>query len=189
MKKVILLVAIVLSAAGGRVSAQGNALKTNALGWATTSANIAYEAGLSGRTTLELGLSYNPWTFAKNKKFRHLMLQPELRRWNCERFVRGFWGVHLLGGIYNVGHLKLPFKAYPRLRDHRYQGWFVGAGVSYGYDWYLSPRLNLEATAGIGYVLVGYNEFMCGKCGSKIGDGVKHYFGPTKLAVSLVYLF
>ena len=189
MKKIILLAVAVLSVAGGRASAQGNALKTNAAGWATTSINAAYETGLSHRTTLEIGASYNPWTFGENKKFRHLMLQPEFRRWNCERFIRGFWGVHLLGGIYNVGHLKLPFDAYPDLEHYRYQGWFVGGGVSYGYDWYLSPRLNLEATAGIGYVLVNYKKYMCGKCGERVGDGVKHYFGPTKLAVSLVYLF
>lgn len=189
MKKIILFVAVVLCAAAGRVSAQGNALKTNGFGWATTSVNAAYEAGLGERTTLELGVSYNPWTFAENKKFRHLMLQPEFRRWNCERFLRGFWGIHLLGGIYNVGHLKLPFDAYPKLERRRYQGWFIGGGVSYGYDWYLSPRLNLEATVGIGYVYVYYKEYECGKCGDRLGDGGKHYFGPTKLGLSLVYLF
>ncbi len=181
--------AVVLAAAGGRVSAQSNAVKTNALGWATTSANAAFETGLSNRTTLEIGASYNPWTFGENKKFRHLMLQPEFRRWNCERFIRGFWGVHLVGGIFNVGNVKLPFDAYPELKDYRYQGWFAGAGVSYGYDWYLSPRLNLEATAGAGYVYIDYKQYKCVKCGEKVGSDVKHYFGITKLAVSLVYLF
>jgi hypothetical protein len=191
MKKIILLVVVgvALSAAGGRVSAQDNVVKTNAVAWATTSINAAYEAGLTDRTSLEIGASYNPWTFAHNKKFRHLMLQPEYRFWACDRFLRGFWGVHLLGGIYNVGHLKLPFNIYRGTRNHRYEGWFVGAGVSYGYAWYLAPHLNLEATAGVGYVRAYYKRYECGKCGAKMGNGHKNYFGPTKLAISLAYLF
>jgi hypothetical protein len=189
MKKVILFVAIGLCAYAGNVSAQRNAVKTNVVSLATTSINAAYELGLSDRTTLEIGASWNPWTFAGNKKFRHLMLQPEYRRWNCERFTRGFWGVHLLGGIYNVGHVKLPFGVYPGTKNHRYQGWFAGAGVSYGYDWYLTPHLNLEATVGVGYVHAYYKRYECTKCGAQLGSGTKNYFGPTKLAVNLVYLF
>ncbi len=189
MKKIILLLAVGSLLCANGAMAQQNAIKTNFVGWATTSINAAYEMGLAKKTTLEIGASYNPWTFKDNKKIRHWFVQPELRFWNCERFNRGFWGVHLIGGQFNVGGVKLPFGIYPGVEFNRYQGWALGAGVSYGYSWYLSPHLNFEATAGVGYVHANYKQYDCVKCGEKRGKGTKNYFGPTKLALNLVYLF
>lgn len=174
---------------GQRVAAQDFALKTNAAGWAATTINAAFETGLGERTTLETGLYYNPWTFSHNKKIRHLFLQPEFRYWTCERFAGGFWGVHLLGGIFNAGGVKLPFGIIPALKKYRYQGWLIGGGVSYGYDWYLLPHLNLEATVGVGYLKVHHRRYECTRCGKKLNSGSEDYFGPTKLGISLVYLF
>ena len=77
-----------------------------------------------------------------------------------------------------------------RLSDHRYQGWFVGAGVGYGYAWILNRHLNLEAEIGVGYAYTRFDKFQCEGCGKKVETGRSHhYVGPTKAAVSLVYLF
>ena len=77
-----------------------------------------------------------------------------------------------------------------KLKDTRYQGWFVGAGVAYGYAWILGRHWNLEAEIGIGYSYTRYDRFRCTGCGKKIEtDKPHHYVGPTKTAVNLVYVF
>lgn len=190
MRKALLLLALIACATvTNRAQAQSQALKTNAVGWATTSINAAWEVGLSKKSTLEIGAQWNPWTFSNNKKVKHLMLQPEWRHWMCQRFSRGFFGVHALGGIFNMGGVKTPFNMLPEIRHNRLQGWFAGVGVSYGWDWVLAPHWNLEATAGVGYVYYKYEKFDCARCGDQIGKGHKNYFGPTKLGLSLSYLF
>lgn len=165
------------------------AVKTNLATWATTTPNLALEFGMSKRTTLEVGGTYNPFTFDNGKKFKHWMVQPEFRLWNCEKFNRGFWGIHAMGGQFNAGNLKTPFNMFPKLKKFRYEGWFVGGGISYGYQWYISPHWNLEATIGAGYIYVDMDKYECGKCGTKLGHETYNYWGITKLGVSFVYLF
>ena len=173
----------------GKAHAQDFAVKTNLLYWATTTLNLQVEMGLGKQTTLEIGGNYNPWTFENNKKIKHWMVQPELRVWTCERFNRGFWGFHLLAGECNVGNVKLPFDIWPSLKDHRYEGWMGGAGISYGYQWYLGPHWNLEATVGVGYIHFNGNKFVGETCGEACGKAIKNYVGPTKAGLTLVYLF
>ncbi len=162
-------------------------LKTNLLNDATTTLNLGAELRLNRKTTFELPVSYNPWTFSDNKKWKHLLVQPELRRWTCEAFNGAFWGVHAHYGVYNVSGLPTSlFSTY--MNEHRFEGWLAGAGVSYGYHWMLRGRWSLEATLGIGYAYLSYDKYPCAKCGQKIGTGNRNYFGPTKAAVSLIYM-
>ena len=159
------------------------AIKTNALYWATTTPNLGFEIGLSDKFTLDLSGNYNPWTFSDSKKLKHWLVQPELRYWTCERFNGHFFGLHAHYAEYNVGGIKML-----GLKDHRYQGNLYGAGVSYGYHWILNKRLSIEATIGVGYAYLDYDKYPCGKCGTKLKDGHKNYFGPTKAGVSLIYI-
>ena len=69
-----------------------------------------------------------------------------------------------------------------------FEGWLLGAGVSYGYHMILSPRFSLEFTAGIGYAFLKYDKNRCTDCTKKIGEEVSHYFGPTRVGLSLVYM-
>ena len=170
------------------LSAQKVALKNNLLYDATTTLNLSLEVGLAERQTLDIGVNYNPFEFSNDKKIKHLMLQPEYRWWCCERFNGSFWGAHLLGGIGNAGNIKLPFGMYPGLKKNRAEGWFIGAGVSYGYQWILGKRWNLEAGIGAGYIYFDYDMYNCGDCGDFKGRDSKHYFGLTKAAISLVFI-
>jgi hypothetical protein len=187
--KIILLAAFGAIVACGTADAQRVALKTNFVTWATTSPNLALEFATGKRTTFEFGGSYNPFKLGGHKQLKHWLVQPEFRRWNCERFNRGFWGLHALGGEFNASGIKVPFNVWPGLKDYRYEGWFVGGGVSYGYDWYIGPHWNLEATVGAGYVYVRGTRYECGDCGAKLDKKKRNYVGPTKLGVSLSYLF
>lgn len=163
------------------------AIKTNLLYDATATINVGVEIATGARTTLDVSGSYNNWTNSDTRKFRHWFYQPEFRLWNCERFNKGFWGVHAHYGQYNVGG-KLPFGIAPKsvYARHRYEGWFVGAGISYGYHWMLGGRWAAEASVGAGYARLDYSKFECERCAEKLGRETKHYFGPTKLAVTLL---
>lgn len=189
MKKLILGIFLFVWGCAGTAKAQDIAAKTNLLYWATSTPNLGLELGLGKRTTLELMGGYNPWTFNKdtNKKIKHWMVMPEFRYWLCERFNGHFFGLHSGYAYYNVGGMRIPFMS-KSTKDHRYQGWATGVGLAYGYSWMIGKRLNIEASLGLGYIYTDYNKYECATCGEHKGSNNKHYLGPTKAAVSLIYL-
>ena len=190
MKRLILGIFLVVWWCGNLVCAQDIAVKTNLLYWATSTPNIGFEFGLGKRTTLDLVGGYNPWTLNKddNKKVKHWMVMPEFRYWLCERFNGHFFGVHLLGGEYNISKVKLPFGLARDGKEHRYDGWYVGGGFSYGYQWMLARKWSIEATVGVGYVRFDYDKYGCRDCSPRLESGTKNYFGPTKLGVNLIFI-
>lgn len=172
------------------VRCQEVALKSNLIADATTTFNLAAEIGISAKNTLDLYVNYNPWKFGDNKSFKHLMVQPEYRFWFCERFSGSFLGIHAHAGIFNVGGVDMPFGLWHKLKDYRYEGEFIGAGISYGYQWILNKHWNIEANIGAGYAYIHYDKYQCKDCGKRLKkDQNRNYLGPTKAAVSLVYLF
>lgn len=164
------------------------AIKTNLLYDLTTTVNLGFEFGLARILTLDLSANYNPWVFSDNRKVQHVLIQPELRFWTNERFSGNFIGLHGHWGQYNAGGVQLPFWN-QWFEKNRYNGTLWGLGVSYGYQWVLSNRINLEATIGFGYAQMTYDRYDCRTCGIVKEHGVKYnYFGPTKLGVSLIVL-
>ena len=189
-KPKLLIVAIGFMCILSTASAQVVGLKTNLAADATTTMNVALEFATAPKNTLDLYVNYNPWEPESGRLIKHLLVQPEYRFWFCEKFAGSFLGVHLHGGLFNFGNVKLPFEMYPELENNRYEGEFIGGGVSYGYQWVLSKHWNLEANIGAGYAYINYDRFQCGDCGKRVEkDRDKHYFGPTKAALSLVYIF
>lgn len=186
MKKLLTLFCVLLLSASA--SAQV-ALKTNLLYDATTTPNLGLEFATAKKQTAQLFYGLNPWEYGNDKQFKHWVLQPEYRWWFCQRFNGSFVGVHAHGGQFNVGGIDLPLGIWDDLEDHRYEGWFVGGGVTYGYQWVMSRHWNFEASIGAGYAYIDYEKYACGTCGEKIKDSHKHYFGVTKAALSLVYIF
>lgn len=173
---------------------QNVAVKTNLFYDAFSTVNVGAEVGLAPKWTLDVSGNINAWTLSHGRKWKHWMVQPEARYWLCDRFAGHFLGAHLHGGQFNIGGLKNDFKFlgtdFSGLTDKRYQGWFVGAGVAYGYAWTLGRHWNLEGEIGIGYAFSRYDVFRCAGCGEKTERGATHhYVGPTKLAVNVVYVF
>lgn len=191
VKKVLCLLILALSTS---VVAKGQdvAVKTNVLYDATATVNVGLEFGLAPRWTLDLSGNYNGWP-VNGHKWKHWMAQPEFRYWFCDRFARHFLGFHALGGEFNVGLIKNNVKFlgtdFSPLTDHRYQGWAVGGGVAYGYAFILGRHWNLELELGVGYAYLKYDKFECAECGRKVGENDRHYVGPTKAAINLVYVF
>lgn len=189
----IFIVSVLLLAGGvSRLSAQQVGVKSNLLYWGTTTPNLATEVALGSKTTLELQGSWNPFRFGSsdaNKKIQHWMLMPEARFWRYENWDGHFFGFHAFFSSYNAGGVNLPLGIFSGLKESRYEGYGVGAGASYGYQWYLSPHWNMEAHFGFGYAYLNYERYECHRCGEFIEKTHKHYFGPTKVGVSLIYLF
>ncbi|MGI6073848.1 MAG: DUF3575 domain-containing protein [Fermentimonas sp.] len=172
------------------VQAQKVGVKTNFAYWgAAASPNLAMELGLSNKSTLEVGAGFNLWEFNDNKKAKHWLVQPELRYWFCEKFNGTFIGLHAHGAQFNIGNWDIPVGRLDKFKDHRYEGYLYGGGISVGYQWILSPRWNFETSIGGGYARIEYDKYPCGTCGTKLDDGHYNYWGVTKAAVSLIYFF
>lgn len=185
MRTNLILIAALLLFCAPAIYGQNVALKSNLLYDASTTLNLGAEVGLSPRWTLDFSASYNPWTFSGNRKIKQLLVQPEARYWLCERFNGHFFGVHLLGGAFNIGGIPLPGLG----KDFRYEGWLGGAGLTYGYQWMIGRRWNLEASLGLGYVQARYDKYECAVCGKKLEtDRTKGFFTPTRVGISIIYL-
>lgn len=182
------LVILALAASLSGSFAQKVAIKNNLLYDVTATPNLALEMKTGRKTTLELGAGLNWFDFSDNRKAKHLLVQPELRWWTCDVFNGHFFGVHAHGAQFNIEGWDIPLGRLEKFKDSRYQGYLYGGGVSYGYQWYLSPRWNLETSIGGGYARIHYDKYPCADCGTKLDEGKYNYWGVTKAAVSLIYI-
>lgn len=192
-----LFLSIVFALLGGVNSvlkAQQVAVKTNLVSDALLNVNLGVELALEEKWTLDLTGDVNGWTLSHDRRWKHWLAQPEVRYWFCDRFGGHFIGVHLLGGQYNIGGFNGRWNLLGtdarKLSETRYQGWFAGAGVVYGYAWPVRKHFNIEAVIGLGWTYTRYEQFRCAGCGKKVDSSHPHNFvGPTKLAINLVYVF
>ena len=193
MKKLLLILSFIALFSAKESSAQEWALKSNLLYDDTTTINLGFETALAEKWTFDLSGNWNPFQFEDNMKWKHWLIQPEFRYWTCRKFGGHFFAAHLLGGQYNFGNLDgLPNflgSDLSQLADHRYEGWYAGAGVGYGYAWMLGKHWNLEAEIGVGAAYTNFEKYECPKCGKLVGTDDHIYYGLTKLAINLVYLF
>ena len=188
--------AIMLLVSGSQLSgiAQDAAVKTNILYDALLTPTLGVEVGVAPKWTLEIDGSLNDWT-VNGKNWKQWMVQPEARYWLCRRFAGHFFALHGIGGQFNFGNLDLGGRNFlgtdlKQLEDHRLQGWMAGAGMGYGYSWILGRHWNIEAELGVGWIYTNYDVYQCQGCGKKVEEDQKHnYFGPTKAAVNLIYVF
>ena len=162
-------------------------IKTNLLADLTTSMNLAFEFRTGGHTSLDVTGQWNPFSFRDNRtKWKHIGVQPEFRYWTRETFRGHFFGVHAHYAFYNVGGLwNGPFTDY--MHENRFQGDLYGIGISWGHRWNFSRGFGLEVTAGVGYAYKDYKIYECRNCGPELDSDTKHYVGPTRLGVSLIF--
>jgi hypothetical protein len=166
------------------------AIKTNLLYAAGTfTPNLAVEAGLGRRISLQFSGSYNPWhlkgTIDNDKKLVHMILKPELRFWLCERFNGHFFGADLIFARYNISTHDVPMLFE---KEHRYDGIAYGTGITYGYHLMLNKRWSLEFALGVGVVGLEYDRYTCATCDRTAVPGKKTYLGPTNAAINLSFL-
>lgn len=154
------------------------AIKTNLLYDATLTANLGAEFRLAPRWSLDVSGNYNGWSISDKTRWKHWVIQPELRYWTRHAMQGHFFAAHVFGGQFNF-----------TFDNERRQGWDVGLGVGYGYAWRLSRHWGIEAEIAVGYARLSYDTYPCAECGRKIKHTNRNYVGPTKAAVNLVYYF
>ncbi len=194
IKRTFLLMSMLAVGLMQDAKAQDVAVKSNVLADAFLNPNLGVEIGLGPRWTTDITGQFNLFDMSRNRRWKHWVAQPGLRYWLCDRFSGHFFGAHIHGGQYNLGGFDGIYNLLGtdarKIGQYRYQGWFAGAGLAYGYDWILGRHWNLEAEFGFGYSYTEYDRFLCTGCGRKVETKKPHhYVGPTKIAINLVYLF
>ena len=181
----ILLLAIV---SVQKVSAQDFTISNNLLYDATLTPNLRLGARLSPHWSLGLTAGYRPWPTDDNesKKWKHLLLAPDVRYWTDSVNVHHFFGFNLIYSHYNVAEVKFPFGLWKSVRDERRQGDLGAIGAYYGYSWPLGRFWNLEAHIGAAIGYTQFDRYECGHCGKKLGNEKKVFFLP-QAGVSIVY--
>lgn len=171
-------------------AAQRVALKNNLLYDAALTPNISLEFYLANRWTLEVGAGFNPFPLNDDieHKWRHVLVNAEAKYWFCSVFERDFIAVNagwthfnVSGGMYPVGWI------YPSVKDYRYQGDAVMAGISYGWHFIVSPHVSFELEAGVDGGYAWYDRFQCARCGSLI-DSPRQWFAVPKAGINLVIM-
>jgi outer membrane protein OmpA-like peptidoglycan-associated protein len=168
--------------------AQKVTVGNNLLYDATLTPNLRIGVRLSPHWSVGLTGGYRPWPTddQASRKWKHLLVSPDLRYWSDSVNVHHFFGINPVYAHYNISGVQLPFNLYQLDKDKRYQGDFGGLGVFYGYSWPLGRHWNIEALVGgiVGYAK--YDIYECGHCGKKVGDDKKLLVLP-QAALNIVY--
>lgn len=191
MKQRFLALILCLMAVSSWGFAQTVGVKSNLLYWGTGTPNLGLEVRVAPHWTIDVSGGWNPFTMNKETglKWRHWAVAPEARYYLCEAFNGHFFGLHGVVGFYNVNKLNIPIGWLKEIKDYRLQGWAYGGGLTYGYEWVLAKHWNLEASLSAGYIYSDYTKYNCEHCGKVVAEETKHYLGPTKATLSLIYLF
>lgn len=184
LRSMTLLTAL-LSLLPSLASAQVN-VGTNVLYDLAVLPSLSVEVGVGERLSVAASAAYGqmegwPW----HQGVRMGTADIELRRWlrGSEPMLRG----HHLGAYAAAYH-------YDILSGGR--GWQAkfnwGVGFSWGYMAPLSRRLALNFGLGVGYVGGSYRKYTVSddvyRHNVWTADRTRHYFGPTKAEVSLIWL-
>ena len=126
------------------VDAQRIALKTNTLDWVTLQPNAIFEAQLSPRISLQLGVAGNPFKFDVAKwNWRNWRVEPEIRYWFNRPMACHFLALSATATGFNL-----------HSSSTRLVGDAVGVGLSYGYALVLAKQWNVEFELGAGIATV-----------------------------------
>jgi len=168
--------------------AQQVTISNNLLYDATLTPNLRIGVRLSPHWSLGLTGGYRPWPTddQTSRKWKHLLVSPDMRYWTDSVDVHHFFGFNLIYSHYNVAEVKFPFGLWKSVRDERRQGDLFAIGAYYGYSWPLGRFWNLETHIGAALGYTRFERYKCGHCGTKIGNDKKLFVLP-QAGVSIVY--
>lgn len=157
--------------------------------------NVLYDAmllptlGIEWRVSPGLGIKLDGsrawWGSNTGKTQKFWMISPEVR-WYLLRNKRFYTGASANFGQANV--YKYPLGSILS-SDTGYQSDFWGAGLTVGYQLYLSRHFSVDFNVGLGYTRFDYDTF-------RMIDGVrvyngrdcsKNFWGPTQAGISLIW--
>lgn len=196
-KIIVFKFTLILAFVTGQATAQTVALRTNMLYNATLSPNLGVEVRLDSSWTAGVNVGLNAWDIdkQKNKKWRHLLVSPNVRHYFAPKrdslhYYSQSGRYMELNAIYshfNVGNVKFPFGLYKSVRDRRLQGDLLALGGKYGYAWILARDWRVEAEAGVAVGYAWFKEYDCDHCGNYYGKGDRIFLLP-QLGINVVYI-
>lgn len=163
------------------------ALKNNLAYDAILTPNLEIEFRLAPKWSMELGAAFNPFPLDDTKfpKWRHVSAWIAPRYWFCNVFNRGFLSFNAAYAHYNVAGNAWPVSwMYKQVKESRYQGDAVMAGISYGWHFAISPHFSVELEGGVDAGYTWYDQFECKHCGAKKDHGGRWFVLP-KIGVNL----
>lgn len=190
VKNILVLVVTLMFLSVQRGEAQSFALRNNLLYDATLTPNIGADIRLDSLWTLGAVVGINAWDVdkEKNKKWRHLLIEPNVRRWlNRTPFSKSYIEGDLIYSHFNVGNTTIPFSLYDAVKEKRLQGDLFALGGKYGYSWILARHWRIEAEAGIAIGYAWFKEYECATCGQQLGEGDRIFLLP-QLGINVVYI-
>ena len=167
-------------------------LKNNLLYDAVLLPNLTAELYLGNKWSLAVEGNWSWWLFSKpteNEWFHRIQSAGvELRNWFCSPYP--LYG-HAVGVYGMIGNYDV--RAFTQ--DENSKGWLSyrswSAGITYAYSIPVSRRLNLEFGIAFGYVggqYYEYNYCLVDEWWAQQAVHERHYFGPTRAGISLVWL-
>lgn len=159
-------------------------LKTNLAVLGVGVANIGAEFRLDPYLSLDIPFIYSPYTWSRTWNLRILAIQPELRVWLKQPLQGHFFGLHIHTAFYSAA-----VDRQTRYQDRDGDSPLWGVGISYGYSLPLPHRLGLEFNIGAGYANIRYDAFCNVRNGGRYDTATRHYWGITRVGVSLYYSF
>jgi hypothetical protein len=191
VKKIFVSVVLLIACmSADRVGAQTVALRNNLLYDATLTPNLGADIRVDSLWTIGALVGLNAWDIDKdkNKKWRHLLISPNVRRWLGDSlFHKSYVEADLIYSHFNVGNTKIPFGLYSGVKDRRLQGDLVALGGKYGYSWILARHWRIEAEAGVAVGYAWFKEYECATCGKQLGNGDRIFLLP-QLGINVVYI-
>lgn len=157
--------------------------------------NLLYDAmllptlGVEWRINRDLGIkldgSLSWWGNEHGKVQKMWLLNPEVR-WYLLRDKRFYVGASGSYSKYNIYDYPLGKML---TDDTGYQGSIWGAGVTVGYQLYLSRCFSVDFNLGLGYTRSEYDSFSMidGVRVTKERNQSKNFWGPTQAGISLVW--
>lgn len=161
------------------------AVRTNLLYDALLLPTLGVEWRINEHVGIKLDGGLTWWGGSSGKVQKMWLVNPEVRRylWDKKRFYAGISGSYgeynlykyMLGGIVS--------------KDTGYQGKLWNAGLTVGYQLYLSRGFSIDLNLGLGYTRSEYDSF-------GMTDGIRVYkkrnrtknlWGPTQAGISLVW--
>ncbi len=142
--------------------------------------NLGFELVVGERSSLSLNAfgNYKPW----GKDVRMLGLQPEYRYYFAGRpMYKMFVGLGAIFTSYDI-----------TWKSKKYDGTAMGGGLTFGYVFNITSRLNIDAHAGFGligyeqkesYVKDNYSDFS-----ADVHNAKGYYILPTRIGISLTYI-
>lgn len=161
------------------LSAQRIGVGTNGIYWLAATPNATLHVRMSNRTSINMEFAGRPSLRYGSANLKWLNFSPEVRFWLGKRtgMQHHFIGLAAQAASYRAAW-----------RNDFHKGELLGLGVTYGYDWMLTKRLNLEVTAGLGAYLNSNNANHAMVEGTDSYLYERHYFvAPIKLGVNLIY--